>query len=154
MASQPQVLIADEPTTSLDVTTQAQYLRLLKELQERHAFAMLFVTHDLGIVAKICDRVAVMYAGRIVETALMRELFNSPVHPYTKALIQSVPKLSDRRERLAAIDGHPPNPATLPPGCAFHPRCTDATRRCREEAPVDTHIAPHHTVRCWLWSTP
>jgi oligopeptide/dipeptide ABC transporter ATP-binding protein len=149
IAGPPRLLIADEPTTSLDLTIQAQYLGLLKELQQRHRFAMIFVTHNLGIVARMCDRVAVMYAGRIVEMGPVRRIFTAPAHPYTRALLDSIPRFGARRERLTAIAGQPPDLATLGPGCAFAPRCPSAIERCAE-APPETEIAPGHTTRCWL----
>jgi len=149
IAGPPRLLIADEPTTSLDLTIQAQYLGLLKELQERHRFAMIFVTHNLGIVARMCDRVAVMYAGRIVEMGPVRRIFTAPAHPYTRALLDSIPRFGARRERLTAIAGQPPDLATLGPGCAFAPRCPSAIERCAQ-APGETEIASGHTTRCWL----
>ena len=117
----PRVLIADEPTTSLDVTIQAQYLSLLRELQRAQGLAMIFITHNLGIVARMCDAVAVMYAGRIVEAGPVRRIFGAPQHPYTRALIESIPRLGEANGRLTAIEGQPPDPAALPTGCAFHP---------------------------------
>jgi len=150
LAGPPRLLIADEPTTSLDLTIQAQYLRLLKELQQRHRFAMIFVTHNLGIVARTCDRVAVMYAGRIIETGPVRRIFTAPAHPYTRALLDSIPRFGARRERLTAVAGQPPDLATLPPGCAFAPRCPTAIDRCRVEAPPESSVAAGHTTRCWL----
>jgi oligopeptide/dipeptide ABC transporter ATP-binding protein len=150
IAAPPRLLIADEPTTSLDVTIQAQYLGLLEELQERHRLAMIFVTHDLGIVARICDRVAVMYGGRIVEIGPVRRIFRSPVHPYTKALLDAIPRLGARRDRLTTIEGQPPDLVKLPPGCAFAARCAHVMERCRHEAPPETAVAPGHATRCWL----
>jgi oligopeptide/dipeptide ABC transporter ATP-binding protein len=150
IAGPPRLLIADEPTTSLDLTIQAQYLRLLKELQQRHRFAMIFVTHNLGIVARTCDRVAVMYAGRIIETGPVRRIFTAPAHPYTRALLDSIPRFGARRERLTAVAGQPPDLATLPAGCAFAPRCPMAIDRCRVEAPPESSVAAGHTTRCWL----
>ncbi len=148
----PRLLIADEPTTSLDLTIQAQYLRLLKDLQARHHLAMIFVTHNLGIVARMCDRVAVMYAGRIVEAGPVRRLFDSPAHPYTKALLGAIPTFGAARRHLTAVEGQPPDGAALPPGCAFHPRCPEAFARCREDPPPDdSKLAPDHVTRCWLW---
>src|SRR6266567_2653812 len=123
IAGPPRLLIADEPTTSLDLTIQAQYLGLLKELQQRHRFAMIFVTHNLGIVARTCDRMAVMYAGRIVEAGPVRRIFESPAHPYTRALLGAIPEFGAPRRHLTAIEGQPPDGAALPAGCAFHPRC-------------------------------
>ncbi len=151
IAAPPRLLIADEPTTSLDVTIQAQYLTLLKELQQQHRLAMIFVTHNLGIVARMCDRVGVMYAGRIVEIGPVRRLFTAPAHPYTRALLTSVPRLGKKTARLLAIDGQPPDLARLPAGCAFAPRCPEAMDRCRTEAPPETAIADGHTARCWLY---
>ncbi len=135
ISCQPSLLIADEPTTSLDVTIQAQYLRLLKELQRETNLALVFVTHDLGIVAKLCDRVAVMYAGRIVETGRTRDLFNRPRHPYTIGLLDCLPARRRGREPLTAIEGQPPDLAHTPPGCAFAPRCPLAGPRCQETRP-------------------
>jgi oligopeptide/dipeptide ABC transporter ATP-binding protein len=147
----PRVLIADEPTTSLDVTIQAQYLRLLRELQREHDLALIFITHNLGIVAKMCDQVAVMYAGRLVEWGPVRRIFNAPAHPYTRALLGSIPRMSEGSRRLTAIDGQPPDLATLPPGCSFQPRCPDAVDRCRTEAPPEIAVPGEGGVaRCWL----
>jgi oligopeptide/dipeptide ABC transporter ATP-binding protein len=150
ISCEPRLLIADEPTTSLDVTIQAQYLNLLRDLQRAHHLAMIFITHNLGIVAKMCDRVAVMYAGRMVETGPIRQIFNAPAHPYTKALLESIPRLGDGRERLTAIDGQPPDPATLPMGCAFHPRCPVRLEKCATERPRDTSVGAGHRTACWL----
>jgi oligopeptide/dipeptide ABC transporter ATP-binding protein len=150
IAGPPRLLIADEPTTSLDLTIQAQYLGLLKDLQAQHRFAMIFVTHNLGIVARTCDRVAVMYAGRIIEAGPVRRIFTTPAHPYTRALLLSIPRFGARRETLTAIAGQPPDLASLPPGCAFAPRCPDVLARCRTEAPPDTLVSAGHTTRCWL----
>jgi oligopeptide/dipeptide ABC transporter ATP-binding protein len=148
----PRLLIADEPTTSLDLTIQAQYLRLLKDLQARHRLAMIFVTHNLGIIARMCDRVAVMYAGRIVEAGPVRRLFDAPAHPYTRALLGAIPGFGAARRHLTAIEGQPPDGAALPPGCAFHPRCPEAFARCREEpSPEGIRLAADHVTRCWLW---
>jgi oligopeptide/dipeptide ABC transporter ATP-binding protein len=149
LAGGPRVVIADEPTTNLDVTIQAQYLDLLKDIQRDTGVALIFVTHNLGIIAKMCDRVAVMYAGRIVEQAPVRELFNAPKHPYTRALLGSVPKLGSK-EPLYSITGQPPNLADLPSGCAFHPRCPEALARCVTEMPPDFHGRDGSVARCWL----
>ena len=149
IAGPPRLLIADEPTTSLDVTIQSQYLNLLTELQAQHRLAMIFVTHNLGIVARMCDRVAVMYAGRIVETGPVRRIFRTPAHPYTQALLASVPRLGARARTLTAIEGQPPDLATLAPGCAFAPRCPHVMERCRAEAPPETTLDDQAT-RCWL----
>jgi peptide/nickel transport system ATP-binding protein len=145
----PSLLIADEPTTSLDVTIQAQYLRLLRDIQRETNLAMIFVTHDLGIVAKLCDRVAVMYAGRIVETGPTREIFDRPRHPYTAGLLSCLPTLARGREPLVAIEGQPPDLANLPPGCSFAPRCPLAEPRCHEAAPLLEATGPEHQVACF-----
>ena len=145
----PELIIADEPTTNLDVTIQAQYLNMLKDLQRRTGVALLFITHNLGIIAKVCDRVAVMYAGRIVEQGPVRELFTNARHPYTRALLSSIPKIGSK-EPLYAIPGQPPDLAVLPPGCAFNPRCNRAFERCEEEAPPEFIVDSQHRARCWL----
>ena len=142
ISCEPRLLIADEPTTSLDLTIQAQYLNLLRELQRAHGLALIFITHNLGIVAKMCDRVAVMYAGRMVEAGPVKEIFDAPAHPYTRALLESIPRMSDSRRRLTAIEGQPPDLAALPAGCAFHPRCPEVMDRCHEEAPPDITVSP------------
>jgi oligopeptide/dipeptide ABC transporter ATP-binding protein len=152
-AGGPKLIIADEPTTNLDVTIQLQYLTLLKELQRATGVALIFVTHNLGIVAKMCDRVAVMYAGRIVEMQSVRGLFYAPRHPYTKALLASMPKLGVK-EPLYAVPGQPPDLSRLPGGCSFHPRCTHATRRCRVEDPPELRDPDGATTRCWLAEAP
>jgi oligopeptide/dipeptide ABC transporter ATP-binding protein len=149
-AGAPRVLIADEPTTALDVTIQLQYLTLLREIQARTRLAMLFITHDFGIVARMCDRVAVMYAGRIVESGPMRDLFAAPRHPYTQALMAAVPKMNARPKRLVAIDGQPPALQRLPPGCRFAERCRYADDRCRREYPPAFTVGPAHEAACWL----
>ncbi|MYE01293.1 MAG: ABC transporter ATP-binding protein, partial [Alphaproteobacteria bacterium] len=146
----PEVMIADEPTTALDVTIQLQYLNLLKELQTSLGMGILFITHDFGVVARMCDRVAVMYAGRIVETGPVREIFDNPVHPYTQALIASVPKLRDQTERLRAIEGQPPALSDLPVGCRFADRCPHAEPRCLEKYPEAVSVGENHTASCWL----
>ena len=148
LAGGPKLIIADEPTTNLDVTIQAQYLDLLKDLQRDTGVAIIFVTHNLGIVARMCDRMAVMYAGKIVEQASVRSLFDAPRHPYTKALLGSLPKLGSK-EPLYAIPGQPPNLARLPTGCAFHPRCAEAMPLCAEREPQDAQFGPGWTARCW-----
>ena len=153
LAGGPKLIIADEPTTNLDVTIQAQYLDLLKELQAATGVAIIFVTHNLGIVARMCDRLAVMYAGRIVETGGVRELFNRAQHPYTRALLGAMPKLGGKG-KLLAIPGQPPDLGSLPPGCAFHPRCGDALPLCAVEAPSETAIAGGWRARCWRAEPP
>ena len=146
----PVVLIADEPTTSLDATVQAQYLRLLKDLQDETGVAIIFITHDFGIVAKMCDRVAVMYAGRMVEQGDVRQIFNNPSHPYTEALIDSVPKLEEKAERLYSIPGQPPALWDLPQGCSFAPRCSYVHERCHEEYPSTFTVDKGQEAACWL----
>jgi len=148
ISCQPSLLIADEPTTSLDVTIQAQYLRLLKDIQRETNLALVFVTHDLGIVAKLCDRVAVMYAGRIVETGTTREIFSRPRHPYTIGLLNCLPTLRRGREPLTAIDGQPPDLAAVPAGCAFAPRCPLAETACTETRPALAPVSAEHLVAC------
>jgi oligopeptide/dipeptide ABC transporter ATP-binding protein len=150
ISCEPRLLIADEPTTSLDLTIQAQYLNLLRDLQREHGLALIFITHNLGIVAKMCDQVAVMYAGRLVEAGPVKQIYNSPAHPYTQALLESIPRVGDSRKRLTAIDGQPPDPSAPPPGCAFHPRCPKIMDRCRTEAPPEFRVADAQTSRCWL----
>src|SRR5438876_5714077 len=150
ISCEPRLLIADEPTTSLDLTIQAQYLKLLRDLQQAHGLALIFITHKLGIVAKMCDQLAVMYAGRVVESGPVSRIFNAPAHPYTEALLSSIPRMSDDRQRLTAIDGQPPDLAKLPPGCAFAPRCPRAFDRCLREAPPELALGDGRTARCWL----
>ena len=148
-AGGPRIIIADEPTTNLDVTIQLQYLNLLKDLQRATGVALIFVTHNLGIVAKMCDRVAVMYAGKIVEMQSVRGLFYQPRHPYTRAFLDSIPKLGVK-EPLRGIPGQPPDLASLPPGCSFQPRCPRAIDRCRLEEPKQHDLDGAGSVRCWL----
>ena len=149
MASSPNVIIADEPTTALDVTIQLQYLNLLKDIQRETGMAIIFITHDFGIVARMCDRVAVMYAGRIIESADVRSLFNKPTHPYTQALINSVPQM-DRTDRLFSIDGQPPALWDLPEGCRFAERCEHARPQCRQEYPGVLPAGEDHVASCWM----
>jgi peptide/nickel transport system ATP-binding protein len=153
MAGGPKLIIADEPTTNLDVTIQAQYLDVLKEIQQESGVALIFVTHNLGIVAKMCDKMAVMYAGKIVEQGAVRDLFRAAKHPYTQALLGSMPKLGSK-DPLYAIPGQPPNLAQLPSGCAFHPRCAHAMTRCATGEPEDCRIAANWTAKCWLVDHP
>jgi oligopeptide/dipeptide ABC transporter ATP-binding protein len=150
ISCEPRLLIADEPTTSLDVTIQAQYLKLLRDIQRERGLALIFITHNLGIVARMCDSVAVMYAGRVIESGPVRQIFNAPAHPYTQALIESIPRLGGGPERLTAIDGQPPDLAQLPRGCAFQARCPRVMDRCREEEPSVTVLTDQHNARCWL----
>ena len=150
LSCEPRLLIADEPTTSLDATIQVQFLCLLQELQRETGLAMIFVTHDLGVVARMCNSVAVMYAGKIVERAEVGVLFDRPKHPYTMALMQSLPKVEVRAERLASIEGEPPRLYDLPEGCAFFPRCTQGGPSCREKAyPPLIQTEADHWVACW-----
>ena len=150
ISCEPRLLIADEPTTSLDLTIQAQYLNLLRELQREHGLALIFITHNLGIVAKMCDQLAVMYAGRVVESGPVSRVFNAPAHPYTQALLNSIPRIADSDQRLVAIDGQPPDLSSLPPGCAFAPRCRQAMPRCRAEVPPPFAPEAGRVARCWL----
>ena len=145
----PKLIIADEPTTALDATIQAQYLKLLKDVQRETNVAIVFVSHDFGIVARMCDRVAVMYAGKIVETANVRELFANPQHPYTIGLVNSVPRLDRKVERLASIEGQPPALLNLPKGCRFAPRCYAVYERCWEQEPPMVEAADEHFAACW-----
>jgi oligopeptide/dipeptide ABC transporter ATP-binding protein len=149
LAGAPEVLIADEPTTALDVTIQAAYLALLKELQRESGLAILFVTHDFNVVARMCDRVAVMYAGRIVETADTATLFDAPRHPYTGALLASMPDVDRALERLESIAGQPPSLFEPRQGCTFAPRCPQADARCRAEEPPEVQVGSSQSVRCW-----
>jgi oligopeptide/dipeptide ABC transporter ATP-binding protein len=155
--SMPRVLIADEPTTALDVTIQAQYLRLLKEIQSDTGVSIIFITHDLGIVAQMCDKVAVMYGGRIIEQGTIHEIFKSPAHPYTEALLNSIPRVERKVERLYAIEGQPPSMFRLPHGCHFEPRCPYAEDICRESYPPTFNSETGQTAACWRlqnqWST-
>jgi oligopeptide/dipeptide ABC transporter ATP-binding protein len=150
ISCEPRLLIADEPTTSLDLTIQAQYLNLLRDLQKAHGLALIFITHNLGIVAKMCDQLAVMYAGRVVESGPVSRIFNAPAHPYTRALLNSIPRMSDVEQRLVAIDGQPPDLSALPSGCSFAARCPEAMPRCREAAPPPFEPEEGRIARCWL----
>jgi oligopeptide/dipeptide ABC transporter ATP-binding protein len=157
LACSPQLLIADEPTTALDVTIQAQILDLMRDLRSRLGTAIILITHDLGVVAEMADRVAVMYAGEIVEQAEVNELFETPLHPYTEGLIASIPILGDVRERLEVIPGSVPNLINLPPGCRFAPRCRARVDHelqiCEEIEPTLTEPLEGHSVRCWLYES-
>jgi oligopeptide transport system ATP-binding protein len=150
LTTYPQLLIADEPTTSLDVTIQAQFLALIRELQQESGTSVIWVTHDLGIVAQMCDRVNVMYAGRIVESAGVRKIYKAPQHPYTKALLESVPVMGVKRDRLYQIEGQPPDLRSIPSGCPFWPRCPAAMDICREQYPPRTSTGGDDFVHCWL----
>ena len=150
IACEPKLLIADEPTTSLDLTIQAQYLNLLGDLQREHGLALIFITHNLGIVAKMCDNLAVMYAGRVIEYGPVSRIFNDPVHPYTRALLNSIPRMTDPDQRLTAIEGQPPDLSSLPPGCSFAPRCPNVMPRCRSQEPPEFAPEEGRSARCWL----
>jgi len=145
----PALLIADEPTTALDVTIQAQVLELMRSLRSQTRTAIMLITHDLGVVAEMADRVLVMYAGQVVEQASVAQIFAMPQHPYTVGLLGAIPALAGRRERLAAIDGLVPAPTAQPPGCRFAPRCPFADMRCRSEAPPLSEVQDGHWSRCW-----
>ncbi|MDO5033659.1 MAG: ABC transporter ATP-binding protein [Eubacteriales bacterium] len=149
MSCQPELLIADEPTTALDVTIQAQILELLRDIQKEKNTGILLITHDLGVVAEMCDRVIVMYAGEIVESAICDELFEAPLHPYTQGLIASVPKLGSGRTSLPWIPGSVPDLLSMPQACRFAPRCPYATDKCRADKPELEEQVPGHQVRCW-----
>ena len=150
MSCHPRLLIADEPTTALDATIQAQYIALFKDIQKKTNVGIIFITHDFGVVSNMCHRVAVMYAGKIVETAATSTIFKAPRHPYTAALINSVPRLDRKKdERLESIEGQPPLMTNLPPGCRFAPRCTVAQDICREQEPPEVTIGNEHSVSCW-----
>lgn len=149
LACNPQLLIADEPTTALDVTIQAQIMELLAKSKAARGMATLLITHDLGVVAQHADRVAIMYAGRIMESAPVLELFANPRHPYTRGLLACVPKLGEKRRRLTPIEGTIPAPGQIPEGCPFFERCPEALTRCRSELPALIEVNPGHKVRCW-----
>ena len=153
ISGEPGVLIADEPTTALDVTIQLQYLKLLKRLQAENGMAILFITHDFGVVGRMCDRVAVMYAGRIVECGPVKQIFEAPSHPYTQALIASVPKMSGPSAgsggRLTTIEGQPPSLMDLPRGCRFAARCAHVEQRCLDAYPSTVEVGDRHTAACW-----
>jgi oligopeptide/dipeptide ABC transporter ATP-binding protein len=150
MACNPKILIADEPTTALDVTIQAQILDLMRKVARENGTSILLITHDLGVVAEMCDRVAVMYAGKIVEQGNVRQIFKNPQHPYTKGLLNSIPKLTGERERLHPIDGNVPSLRNMPKGCRFAPRCPHAMEKCFEQDPGFYEIEDGHVSRCWL----
>ena len=147
LACDPELLLADEPTTALDVTIQAQVLEMINDLKEKFNTAMILITHDLGVVAQTCDNVAVIYAGKIVEYAEKVELFDHPTHPYTLGLFGSLPSMNDTATRLKPINGMPPDPTNLPEGCAFNPRCPHATEECKGEIPF-AEVRPGHYCRC------
>jgi oligopeptide transport system ATP-binding protein len=151
LACNPKLIIADEPTTALDVTIQAELLELMKNLTRDRGTALIIITHNLGIVARYADKVIVMYAGRIIEKAMTGDLYRTPRHPYTIGLMESVPRLDqDIKQRLLSIEGQPPDLACLPAGCSFHPRCSRVLGRCREETPKLREISANHEVACWI----
>ncbi len=152
LACNPELLIADEPTTALDVTIQAQVLELMKKLREQNGTSMLMITHDLGIVAEVCDCVSVIYAGRVVEHGALEDVFDHTLHPYTKGLFHSLPDMTDRKARLRPIPGLMPDPSCLPAGCAFAERCEYATERCFRERPELLHRTKEHIVACHLYN--
>ena len=150
LSCSPDLLIADEPTTALDVTIQAQILELIRELTVELDTALLLITHDLGIVAELCHQVSVMYAGRVVEKAPTRNIFKSPQHPYSRGLLDSIPRVDREVDYLQSIPGSAPDLGHLPPGCSFHPRCRERREICSREEPAQTEIRPGQTVSCWL----
>lgn len=154
LACNPSLLIADEPTTALDVTIQAQVLELMKELKEKYNTSIIMITHDLGIVAEVCDEVAVMYAGRIVEEGTLADVFNETMHPYTEGLFNSLPNIRDRKARLKPIKGLMPDPSNLPKGCAFAPRCEYASEDCKQCVPTLKSVSETHRVACTAYQRP
>jgi len=150
LAVKPRVMVCDEPVAALDVSIQAQVVNLFMDLRERHALTYLFVSHNLGLVRLICDRVAIMYLGRIVESGPVSALFESAAHPYTQALLEAIPRIHGRKRAFAPVQGELPSPIAPPPGCAFHPRCPHAFARCREERPLLREIAPGRHAACHL----
>ncbi|MDD3164337.1 MAG: ABC transporter ATP-binding protein [Oscillospiraceae bacterium] len=152
LACDPELLIADEPTTALDVTIQAQVLDLMKKLREKNNTSMLMITHDLGIVAEVCDCVSVVYAGKVVEHGTLEDVFDHTLHPYTKGLFNSLPNMNDRGAKLKPIKGLMPDPSNLPAGCAFADRCDYATARCFQSPPALVHRTPEHCVACHLYN--
>ena len=151
LACNPQLLIADEPTTALDVTIQAQVLELMNNLKKEFNTSMIMITHDLGIVAEVCDKVAIMYAGSVVEYTTKENLFESPAHPYTIGLFNSIPDIDSDDDRLKPIKGLMPDPTNLPPGCPFHPRCPKAMDICKVKEPKETKLKDNHMVKCFLY---
>lgn len=149
LSCNPRLLIADEPTTALDVTVQAQILELMRGLQAEFGASILLITHDLGVIAELADEVGVMYAGKIVERADVKSLFADPKHPYTVGLLGSIPRLSEEQDRLSVIEGTVPNPIAMPSGCRFHPRCRWAKAICQEHEPPEIEINCSHKASCW-----
>ena len=153
LACDPQLLIADEPTTALDVTIQAQILEVLKELRDRLKMGIILITHDLGVVSEVCDRVIVMYTGKVVEQGLIREILDNPKHPYTEGLIAAIPNIADQKGELSSIEGMVPQLDNMPKGCSFHPRCPYAMDICKEKRPALTTVENGRKVRCFKYST-
>lgn len=151
LSNQPRVIIADEPTSYLDVTIQAQIMALLRKLKKERNMTIILITHNMGLVAEMCDRVAVMYAGNIVELGPMRRIFENPIHPYTRALLRAVPNPLTKIERLESIPGTVPNLIEPPPGCRFHPRCPHAMEKCKKEEPPLTEVEKDRLIACWLY---
>ena len=152
LACDPQLLIADEPTTALDVTIQAQILEVLKELRDRLKMGIILITHDLGVVSEVCDRVIVMYTGKVVEQGLIREILDKPKHPYTEGLIAAIPNIQDEKGKLSSIEGMVPQLDNMPKGCSFHPRCPYAMAICKEKRPALTTDENGRKVRCFKYS--
>jgi len=150
MACEPDILIADEPTTALDVTIQAQILELMNDLQRVHDTGLLMITHDLGVIAQVAENVAVMYAGHIMEHSSVHEIFSDPLHPYTRGLLKTIPRIASKTERLEEIKGTVPHMSKVPPGCRFHDRCIERLARCSQETPPVSQVSGR-TVRCWLY---
>ena len=151
MACNPKLLICDEPTTALDVTVQAQILELMNHLKKINDMGIIMITHDLGVVAEVCDNVLVMYAGQVVEKANVIELFQHPKHPYTKGLLDAIPKLDEKKEKLGSIQGTVPSPDSMPVGCRFYDRCDYAMEKCKLESPPTFVIKENHSTACWLY---
>ena len=149
LSCNPKLLIADEPTTALDVTIQAQVLELMKDLKRKYDTALILITHDLGVVAEICSKVAIMYAGEIIEYGTATEVFNNHRHPYTEGLFNSIPDIDSDQSQLSVIEGLAPDPTNIPTGCSFHPRCPYAMEKCREEVPPVSYVSDSHYVRCY-----
>ncbi len=152
LSCNPSLLIADEPTTALDVTIQAQVLELMQDLKRKFQAAIMLITHDLGVVAEMCEEVVVMYLGKVVEHAKVRPVFHEPKHPYTQGLLKSIPSLATKKKRLEPIKGVVPDPLSAPPGCPFNPRCPYTMDVCRREMPPLKEVAPDHDVACWLYA--
>lgn len=151
LVCEPKLILADEPTTALDVTIQAQILELLRTLREKIDAGIVMITHDMGIIADICHRVLVMYAGQIVESSPLKEIFREPLHPYTQGLLQSIPRIQNGKKRLFSIDGTVPSPFDMPKGCAFQPRCTRSLPVCREKEPALVSVNAERRIRCWRY---